>query len=151
MPLHSVSESAEVSAPASVAYGLIADYHSGHPSILPKPPFVGIDVEKGGIGAGTIILVRMRLLGFLPGSYRAEVTEPEPGRLLAETDLSNGRETTFTIEQLSDGRCRVTIETTSRVAGGPLGRLQGWMLERLLRPMFVKELRLLGEIAPGRA
>ena len=53
----------------------------GHPQILPKPPFVSLEVEKGGIGAGTVIRIAMRVLGRLQ-TFGAVITEPEPGRVL---------------------------------------------------------------------
>jgi hypothetical protein len=57
-----------------------------------------------------------------------------------ETDLANGRATTFTVEPLAADRCRVTIATESKVRGGLMGRLEIAFLERLLRPMFAEEL-----------
>src|SRR5512139_3896517 len=48
-----VSESALVPAPASLTYDIIADYRTGHPSILPTEYFGRLDVLEGGRGAGT--------------------------------------------------------------------------------------------------
>jgi hypothetical protein len=47
-----ISASAVVDAPAVTVYGVLADYHEGHPSILPRPPFGELVVESGGTGAG---------------------------------------------------------------------------------------------------
>ena len=43
---------ARIDAPAAKVYGILADYHVGHPSILP-PAFRNLIVEEGGVGAGT--------------------------------------------------------------------------------------------------
>src|SRR5688500_9099663 len=96
MAAQQVSASALMHAPPQAVYAIIADYHHGHPQILPKPPFVSLAVEQGGTGAGTVIRVHMRVLGQLH-MVRAVVTEPEPGRVLVETN-DNGSVTTFTVE-----------------------------------------------------
>ena len=55
-------------------------------------------MEQGGIGAGTVIRFQMSALG-QKRTLRAEITEPEPGRVLVETYLdSNGAVTTFTVD-----------------------------------------------------
>src|SRR5262249_14871310 len=103
MPRHQVSAEAVVDAPAGRAYAVIADYRDGHPHILPRPPFVSLDVEQGGTGAGTVIRFQMRVFGRVR-TFRAAITEPEPGRVLAETDLDTGTLTTFTVVPVEDGR-----------------------------------------------
>lgn len=150
MPTHTVSVSAEIPAPGARAYAIIADYRVGHTRIVPPRNFVGLDVEEGGVGEGTVFVARMKVFG-VPGKFRARVTEPEPGRVLVETDLGNPRATTFTVELLDAGRCRVTIATESKIRGGLMGRLEVAFLERLLRPMFAEELALLAKVAgePG--
>ncbi|HEX7239544.1 MAG TPA: SRPBCC family protein [Longimicrobiaceae bacterium] len=119
---------------------------------MPRPPFVSLDVEEGGTGAGTRIRVGIRLLG-RPVTYRAVVGEPEPGRVLAETN-DNGYVTTFTVDPEADGRhARVTISTETGRAG-MLGALEKWLLARLLLPVYVRELELLAAVAaerPGEA
>ena len=63
-----------------------------------------------GVGAGTVIRVDMRVLG-RPQTFRAVVTEPEPGRVLVETN-DNGYVTTFTVEPRAEGQhAYVTIAT----------------------------------------
>src|SRR5687768_1410472 len=47
MPRHRIEAEAVIDAPAAVAYAIIADYREGHPHILPRPPFVSLDVEEG--------------------------------------------------------------------------------------------------------
>ena len=82
-----ISVSQQISAPAKRIYQIIADYHQGHPEILPKPYFESMIVEKGGFGTGTRVRFQMRVMS-RPQEFRAEVTEPEPGRVLVETDLA---------------------------------------------------------------
>jgi len=58
-----VKASAKVDAPSEVVYGIIADYRTGHPQILPRPYFEWLEVERGGRGEGTVIRFQMRVLG----------------------------------------------------------------------------------------
>ena len=64
-----------------------------------------------------MVTFEMRLMGRMR-SFRATVTEPEPGRTLVETNDS-GEVTTFTVEEREDGRrTNVTIATATTVRGG---------------------------------
>lgn len=144
------SASALIPAPAQDLYAIIADYHEGHPQILPKPPFVSLAVEQGGRGSGTVILVHMRVLGRLQ-SFRSVITEPEPGRVLVETN-DNGYVTTFTVEPRADGQqAYVTIATEMPGRSGVLGALEHWLVTWLLRPVYAKELEQLAAVAIARA
>lgn len=150
MARHTITVAAEIDAPAPLAYSIIADYRDGHPHILPRPPFVSLDVDEGGTGAGTVIRFKMRMLG-ATREMRAAITEPELGRVLVETDPSGAVVTTFTVEPITDERSRVTISTDMRVRGGPLGWLQRRLIGRLLRPVYVREIEQLGRVATTRA
>lgn len=124
---------------AEVAYGILADYHEGHPSILPAKSFTHLTVERGGHGAGTVIRFGLKLAGRVQEA-RATVSEPEPGRVLMErVDDTRGTETTFTVEPLPGQRVRVTIRTVWHVRG-----ISGWLerqlAPRLLRPIYREEL-----------
>lgn len=134
--------SREMAVPARIVYGVIADYHKGHPAILPKPPFVDLVVEQGGTGAGTVFRARMRMLG-KETSFRAAVTEPEPGRVLLEKGLDSDLQTFFIVEPLAsaaDGeRSRTTFHTIMNVPG-LAGLIQKWMTPRLLLPTYHQEL-----------
>jgi len=147
MAQHTISASALVPAPAREVYAIIADYRDGHPKILPRPPFVSLEVEQGGVGAGTVIRFQMRILGRLQSS-RAEISEPEPGRVLVETNDQNGPVTTFIVEPRADGQqAWVTISTVLKVRDGLLGKLEAWMTTRILRPVYERELAQLAEVA----
>lgn len=146
MARHTISASAVIESPAATAYAVIADYRDSHPHILPRPPFVSLDVEEGSIGAGTVIRFRMRMLGTTQ-EMRAAVTEPEPGRVLVEQDTAGDVVTTFTVEPAEGGKARVTISTDMRVPDGPIGWLQKKLITRLLRPVYVREIEQLGRVA----
>ena len=142
--------SARIDAPAGEIYALIADYRNGHPRILPEQ-FSGLVVEAGGIGAGTSIRFQMKVLG-RRGTYRALVTEPEPGRVLSESYLGeNAPVTTFTVDPAAGGRSAdVTISTELAVRAGIPGRVERFLTTRLLRPIYVRELELLAAWARDR-
>lgn len=142
--------SALIPAPPHVLYAIIADYNQEHPKILPKPLFVSLDVEQGGTGSGTTIRVSMRVLGRLQ-TFRAVVTEPEPGCVLVETN-DNGYATTFTVEPRADGQHAFVTIATERIEGsGMLGAVEDWFMTRLLRPVYVKELAQLAAVAATHA
>ena len=150
MAARQFSASALIQAPPQAVYAIIADYHHGHPQILPKPPFVSLAVEQGGTGTGTVIRVQMRVLGQIQ-MFRAVVTEPEPGRVLVETN-DNGYVTTFTVERDADGQAAyVTIVTEMPRRAGIVGALERWLVSRLLRPVYVKEWGQLAAVAVTRA
>jgi polyketide cyclase/dehydrase/lipid transport protein len=129
--IHAIS-SAVIPASHEAVYRLIADYRNGHPLILPPAYFQNLIVEAGGVGAGTIIQYQMRSFGTAQ-TFRAEVSEPEPGRRLIETDVDSGAATVFTVEPEGvDGRTRVTIETRWQRTG-----VRGWV-ERWLAPGFLR-------------
>lgn len=129
-----VEVSREFAGSAPVVYGILADYHEGHPSILPRPWFTHLDVERGGRGAGTVFRFGMKVGGRVREA-RAEVTEPDPGRVLAER-LLDERDwlTTFTVDPVASGRVRVTIRTSWTAKG-----LEG-LFERLFAPAMLRRI-----------
>jgi hypothetical protein len=144
---YTVSLTAPIGAPAARAYGIIADYHHGHPRILPPKYFAGLTVERGGVGAGTVIRFAMRAMGTTRES-RATVTEPERGRVLVETIEAQRIVTTFTVDpDGAPGRSRVTISTSLPSRGGLLGRLERAFSTRYLKAVYAEELRMLDEVA----
>jgi len=146
---HVVSASAIIPARRERVYSLIANYNDGHQRILPKQ-FAGLTVEQGGVGAGTVIRFQMTLFG-KKQNFRAAVTEPEPGRVLVETNLdSNGAVTTFTVNPGSaPADSHVTISTEMPVSAGFRGFLERKFASLLLRPIYVKELQNLARVATG--
>ena len=150
MTTQSFSVSALIPAPPARVCGIIADYHHGHPRILPKPAFESLVVEQGGLGAGTVIRVQMRLLGQRQ-AFRATVTEPEPGRVLVETNHT-GYITTFTVVPRANGEhAQVTFSTKIPAKPGVLAIFERWLVRQLLRPVYRKELALLAKVAADAA
>jgi len=139
---HVVSGSRSIAAPAGRVYGILADYRDGHPRILP-PAFRNVVVEAGGTGAGTILTFDMRVLG-ATRSFRATVSEPEPGRVLVErNEGAQPSVTTFTVDPAGDSACVVTIRTEMRVRAGPFGWLERVLASAFLQRVYTEELRRL--------
>ena len=146
---HVVSASAVIPARRERVYSLIANYVEGHPRILPRQ-FSGLVVEQGGVGAGTVIRFQMSVLG-RKQTFRAAITEPEPGRVLVETDLdTNGAITTFTVNPgTAPADSHVTISTELPVRGGVMGLVERKVSTLLLRTIYSKELENLARVATG--
>jgi hypothetical protein len=146
---HIVSASAIIPARRERVYSLIANYIDGHSRILPKQ-FSNLTVEQGGMSAGTVIRFQMSLLG-MKQTFRAAITEPEPGRVLVETDLdTNKAVTTFTVNPgHAPADSNVTISTELPVRSGFLGIIERKVATLLLRPIYEKELQNLARVATG--
>jgi hypothetical protein len=146
---HIISASAIIPARRERVYSLLANYNDGHQRILPKQ-FTGLTVEEGGVGAGTIIRVQMNFLG-KKQTYRAAICEPEPGRILVETNLeANSWVTTFTVDPgTAPADSNVTISTELPVRAGILGKAERLLSTLLLRPIYLKELENLARVATG--
>jgi hypothetical protein len=140
---YTVSESATVPAPAVRAYAILADYRNGHPRILP-PQFLGLTVEQGGVGDGTIIRFQTRVLG-RTRTFRAAITEPEPGRVLVETDLDpHGGVTKFIVDPGADPtRSKVTITTEMKGRPGLPGSIERLIARRVMKNLYKRELEIL--------
>jgi len=133
---------AEIPAPPDRVYAVFADYRSAHAQVLPSFAFAGLDVESGGYGAGTVFRTTLREFGSLC-TMRMAVTEPEPGRVLMESDLDSDLVTTFTVRPTGDPqRSRVTIATGWSAKGGIAGLLDRLVMSPLMRMVFRKELQL---------
>lgn len=130
-----VESSAIIPAPPQAVYDLLADYRVGHPSILPKPYFVALTVEEGGVGEGTIFRADMNVMG-QKSSFRAKVTEPERGKLLRETDLDTGTVTDFIVTPAGDGQTKLTFRTDYKVKNF----IERLMIPPILRRMYKQEL-----------
>jgi Polyketide cyclase / dehydrase and lipid transport len=146
---HIITASEIIPARRERVYALIANYHDGHPRILPRQ-FSDLIVEQGGVGAGTVIRFQMNVFG-RKQNFRAAITEPEPGRVLTETYLEpEGTVTTFTIDLgTAPADSRVTISTTLAVRSGILGLIEKTLSTLLLRRIYVQELANLARVATG--
>lgn len=145
-----VSASRLVSAPAARIYAVLADYRTGHPSILPPRYFGPIEVLAGGVGAGTEIRFVMRMLGTRQ-TLRGVVSEPDPGHILCETYPDSGTVTTFTVTPAHpSSQTTVTIATGLPTRPGLRGWIERRFAARYLRRVFAAELeRLASAVEAG--
>jgi hypothetical protein len=139
MPKITVSEERSVGAPPEAVYGYIAD-HQHHARFLP-PAFQDFRVEAGGVGAGTITRFTLNA-GGRSREYRMEVAEPEPGRVLTESDTASSLVTTWTVEPEGAGS-RVQISTSWDGAGGIGGFFERRFAPRAMRGLYADELERL--------
>ncbi len=146
-----ISASAPVHAPPATVYGILSDYRDGHPHILPRPPFGALVVESGGRGAGTVFTVQSRQ-GAKMRTHRMAVTEPEPGRVLVETDTDPKSDlvSTFTVDSAAGGNAYVTIGTRWTRGGVP-GLIERMLVPPLARPVYRKEIANLERLARERS
>jgi len=132
-----------IGAPAAVVYHCLADYREHHrPGGFLPPAFEQLEIDRGGIGAGT----EYRFVMVVGGRRRAvstTVSEPGPGHTLVET--GSGIETTLTVEPTSGG-AHVRFDTVIEAAGlqGMLNRL---LAARMIGPIYEDELRRLEDHA----
>ena len=70
--------------------------------------------------------------------------------MLVETDVDSGTVTTFTVDPVGNGS-RVTITTDIECRDGLLGRVERFIVTRLLQPLYVREIEQLGAVASERA
>jgi len=133
-----VTASGAVNAPAEMTYGFLRNYRDHHPNILPGE-FKEFTVEEGGVGAGTVFELKVSVYGKLV-SMRMRVDEPEPGRVLRETELDGSMLTTFTVETSGDDRCTVTIDTTYETGSGINALVDRYIKKSFLRGLYEKEL-----------
>ena len=143
-----VSAERSVYAPPDTVYGYLADMREHHPHFLP-PAFSDFEVESGGVGAGTITRFKLNA-GGRTREYRMEVAEPEPGRVLTESDTNSSLVTTFTVSP-EGSRSRVSISTTWEGAGGIGGFFERAFAPRVMRALYADELQRLDAYARERA
>src|SRR6478752_4810810 len=84
-----------VAAPATAVYELIRDFREHHPRFLPAN-FSDLHIEQGGVGAGTVITFTATAMGRTRG-YRMRIAEPEPGRVMTESDTMSSMVTIWTV------------------------------------------------------
>ena len=145
---YEVSYTAPVAATPTTVYRVIADYHDGHPRILPSA-FRNMVVEKGGVGAGTQTRFEVHAFGQTQ-SIRHEVFEPEPGRVMTESDLHSPMKTTWTLTPDGAG-CLVRIATDWTSAGGFQGFIERLFAPGVMRKVYRDELVRLDRYARQQA
>ncbi len=142
-----VEEERPVGAPAELTYHLIAnDEH--HQRFLPDA-FSDFEVLEGGRGAGTRHRFKVTA-GGRTREYLMRVAEPEPGRVISESDERSSLVTTFTVTP-SGETCRVRISTSWDGAGGIGGLFERLFAPRVMRRMYADELGRLDRYARQQA
>jgi len=139
-----VSAERTVDAPADAVYGYIADMREHHPQFLPSA-FSDFQVESGGVGEGTITRFTVTA-GGRARQYRMKVAEPEPGRVLTESDTGSSLVTTTTVTP-QGGRSLVRMSTTWTGAGGIGGFFERLFAPRAMRAIYTDELERLDSYA----
>src|SRR5579859_3392333 len=136
-----------IEAPPAAVYGYLADMREHHPKFLPDA-FSDFTVEQGGVGAGTVTRFKVTA-GGRTREYRMNVAEPEPGRVLTESDSGSSLVTTFTVDPEGAGS-RVRIETTWQGAGGVGGIFERLFAPRVMKGIYADELERLNAYARER-
>ena len=142
-----VAEEGRVGAPADLTYRLIAD-DQHHQQFLPDS-FSDFQVLEGGVGAGTLHRFKVSA-GGRTREMLMRVDEPEPGRVLTESDQNSSMVTKFTVTPAGDG-CTVRIETEWDGAGGIGGFFERTFAPRVMRKVYVEELSRLDRYAREQA
>lgn len=143
-----VSAEGVVGAPPDTVYGYLADMRVHHPRFLP-PAFSDFEVESGGVGDGTVTRFRVTA-GGRSREYHMTVSEPEPGRVLKESDTNSSLSTTFTVASEGD-RSRVRIATSWEGAGGIGGFFERMFAPKAMRSIYADELVRLDRYAQEQA
>ncbi len=141
-----VSAERVVDAPPATVYACIADARRHHPHFLPSA-FSDFEVEEGGVGAGTVVHYTFTA-GGRSRRYRTVMDEPEPGRVITESDTRSSLVTTFTVTGEGKGT-RVRLDTVWEGAGGVGGFFERLFAPRTLRRIYLDELRRLEDYARG--
>lgn len=139
-----VSAERTVEAPADAVYRYVADMREHHPRFLPGA-FSDFQVESGGTGAGTVTRFKVTA-GGRTREYRMRVDEPEPGRVLTESDTGSSLVTTTTVSP-QDGASLVQISTSWNGAGGIGGFFEKMFAPRAMRAIYTDELERLDAYA----
>jgi len=134
-----------VNAPADTVFGYIRDMREHHPKFLP-PAFSDFQVESGGVGPGTVIRFKVTA-GGRSRDYRMTVDEPEPGRVITESDTASSLVTRTTVTPQEGGVSHVEIATTWQGAGGIGGFFERTFAPRALRAIYADELNRLDDYA----
>jgi Polyketide cyclase / dehydrase and lipid transport len=131
-----------IDAPPAAVYRVLADYTTHHPRIMPASLFSDLEVETGGVGAGTVFHITLRTMGRRQRLHM-RVAEPEPGQVLTETNLDTGVVTVFRVAP-DGGGSLVSMSSRWEPAGGLRGLVDRLLTPPLMGRIFAKQLRQLG-------
>jgi len=135
--------SAIIDSPPSHVYHILADYKEGHPAILPKKYFSKLVVLEGGVGAGTIFETQINFMG-IRQKYHVEVSEPDPGHILVETDEISGGVVTFCVDPVEGGsKSLLTMSMRNIGSKGIKGLIENLLNPYINRRICTEEIGLL--------
>ena len=134
-----------IDAPADTVFGYIRDMREHHPKFLP-PQYSDFQVESGGVGPGTITRFTVTASG-RSRKYRMKVDEPEPGRVLTESDSDSSLVTRYDVTPKEGGVSLVQISSTWQGASGIGGFFERTFAPRALRSIYEDELKRLNSYA----
>lgn len=137
-----------VGAPAGDVYSYIADMREHHPHFLPAA-FSDFAVEEGGVGAGTVTHFTVTA-GGRSRQCRMHISEPEPGRVLTESDANSSLVTSFTVTPAGPTSV-VRITTTWKGASGVGGFFERTFAPRAMRGIYSDALDRLDAYARAQA
>jgi uncharacterized protein YndB with AHSA1/START domain len=143
-----VSAERQIDAPADEVYRYIADHRDHHPHFLPAA-FTDFEVVSGGIGVGTVSTFKMTA-GGRTREFRMTVAEPEPGRVMTESDANSTSVTTWTVTPRDSKTCTVRISTTWQGASGIGGFFERLFAPPAVRRIYTDELTRLNTYATTR-
>ena len=139
-----MEQAGSVGACADRTYRLIAD-DEHHRHFLPDS-FSDFETLQKGTGAGTLHRFTVHAAG-RTREYTMRVAEPEPGRVITETDQDSSLVTSFTVTPSSADTCQVLISTSWDGGGGIGGFFERLVTPRVMRRMYVDELARLDRYA----
>jgi Polyketide cyclase / dehydrase and lipid transport len=132
-----------VAARPEEVWAFLTDYRNKRPQILTNN-FLNYTVEKGGIGAGTVISYHLHAAN-RERFYRMLVSEPSSGKVLTERDEGSSLITTWTlIPTENDQQTRVQLSTDWEGGKGI-----GGFFEKTFAPMGLRRIyeEMLGKLA----
>lgn len=139
-----------IDAPPAAVYAVLADYTQHHPRIMPAAFFSELRVEAGGVGAGTVFHITLRMMG-RQQQLHMQVAEPQPGRVLTETNLDTGIVTVFTVTPgAEETHTLVQISSEWVTDGGLRGLFERLVTPLLMRRIFAQQLYKLDQYMHSR-
>jgi hypothetical protein len=124
------------------------DQHISRPGLIARPAAQIKASCSYGVGAGTVTQFTMRA-GGRTRQYRMMVAEPEPGRVLTESDTGSTAVTSFTVTP-RNRTSLVRISTAWEAVGGIGGLFERMFAPRVLRAIYTDELKRLDAYARER-
>jgi len=140
----SVETTRQIPVEAARVFTSIADFKTHRPQWL-LPAYSELQVEQGGIGAGTIVRYRLKV-GPRERAYRMQIAEPKPGVMLTEQDATSSLLTTWTVSPNGTG-CTVAVASQWNGAGGIGGFFERLFAPRGLRRLYDEQLARLASYA----